>query len=316
MAALYPFSFLHHIGQKDIDVPLKRYLFKFENQRKEISRLKHHEKDFLFQCLPLLKKETGKRAYDLFHIPEAKEFLFERIILTHADQVMIFEGKIQGPYGILTKQEIYANISFFYKYLSTWKEQIESGEGPYMSVIKPAINRKIEEWENLLNNDRNKAQQLIKKKVYVYATFFHIYYRVKLFFDEKPKPYLIRQIGGYDVVFNVYSFVHIMSRHYYPDMNKGIGVSLNTDIGSINLDFLPDEIMTLIDNSNTQCPITPKTEYLLFSIGADYYIMWLKYKRLNETQMEGFEVRSFYKCEEQRDLDKVKEPGACIVKIK
>ena len=168
----------------------------------------------------------------------------------------------------------------------------------------------------MLENDRNKVQLLVKKQVYVYATFFHIYYRVKLYFDEKPQPYIVRQIGGFDVVFNVYSFVHIMSRHYYPDMNKGIGVSLNTDFGSINLDFLPEDMLTLIEKSNTQCPVTLKTEYQLFSIGRDYYILWLKYKRLNETQKEGFEVRSFYKCEEQRDLDKVQEPGICIVKIK
>lgn len=44
-----------------------------------------------------------------------------------------------------------------------------------------------------------------------------------------------------------------------------------------------------------------------YNTAKDYYILWLKYKKLNETKKEGFEVRSFYRCELQRDLDKLKE---------
>ncbi len=316
MAALYPFSFLNHIDTKDIEVPLKRYLYKFENHRKEIAHLKHHEKDFLFRCLKILRKETGGRGYDLFHIPEAKEFLFDWIILIHANQVMVFDGHIQGPYGRLTQAEITQNKGFFYKYLAFWKEEVEKGEGAYLTVIKPALYQKIEDWKAWADKDKRRKQQLIRKLVYVYATFFHIYYRVKLFFDERTRPYVLKQIGGYDVVFNVYSFVHILSRHYYPNMNMAIGVSLNTELDSINLDYLPDEIMALIEKSNNESSIVPQTEYLLYSIGSDYYILWLKYKRLNETHKDGFEVRSFYKCEEQRDLDKINAPGACVITIR
>ena len=154
-----------------------------------------------------------------------------------------------------------------------------------------------------------------KKEEYVYATFFHIYYHAKLYFEDKTHPFIVQNIGGFDVAFNTYSFIHILSRHYYPNMNKDIGITLNTELECMNLDYLPDEILPLIDKYNQVSPITRKTEYLLFSYDKDYYILWLKYKKLNETKKEGFEVRSFYRCELQRDLDKLKESDACVVAI-
>ena len=42
----------------------------------------------------------------------------------------------------------------------------------------------------------------------------------------------------------------------------------------------------------------------MFTNQGDKYILWLKYKLLNETKEYGFEVRSFYKCIEERDLAK------------
>ena len=162
--------------------------------------------------------------------------------------------------------------------------------------------------------DRQFIKERDKKIVFIYAIFFHIYYTVKKYFDEKPKPYIYKVVGGFDVIFNVYSFVHILSRHYYPTMNKDIKTSLN-DSFEIDLDYLPDEILPLIDQSNSLYPISQDTEYLIYLIGTDYYILWLKYKKLNETKKEGFEVRSFYKCEDQRDLDRVYSSRHCIVSV-
>ena len=180
-----------------------------------------------------------------------------------------------------------------------------------MSIIKVEIGNKVKKWQRWQVNN----QEALEKKIeFIYATFFHIYYTVKQFFDERPKPYVLRVVGRFDVVFNVYSFVHILSRHYYPNMNKEIGASLNDDF-EIDLDYLPEEMFPFIEQSNALSPITEETEYLLYSIGTDYYILWLKYKILNETKKVGFEVRSFYKCEEQRDLNKVSIPGQCIVSI-
>ncbi len=315
MAALYPFRYLNHIDSNEIDVPAQRYIHKFEVHRNEVARLKHHEKDFLFRILSTLHRETGRDVYDLFHIPEAKEFVFDRLILAHANQIMVFEGHIRGPYGELSEAEKRRNKSFFYSYLGTWRIQIEKGKGPYFSIIKPIIAKKLDDWQEWAHYNNYSQAALIKKTVFIYAIFYHIYYRVKLYFDERPIPAVIKKIGGFDVVFNVYSFVHILSRHYYPNINKDIGVSLNTELEGVNLDYLPDELLSLVEKHNQLPPLTRNTEYLLFSADADHYILWLKFKRLNETKSKGFEVRSFYKCEEQRDLDRVNEPGANVMPL-
>lgn len=315
MASLYPYKVLNHIDFKDISVPAQRYVHKFVKQRNEVVKLKHHEKDFLFRVLETLHDADDSHPFNLYKMPEAKEFVFDSIILTHSNHVMVFDGPVPGPYGLLKPNEKRRNKRFFYEYMAVWKNQIGKGKGYYCSIIKPEIGKKIKNWEEWAGEDQNKRKLLKQKKEYVYATFFHIYYRVKLYFGELPKPFVKDNIQGLDVVFNVYSFVHILSRHYYPNMNQDIGISMNKEIASIDIDYLPDSILDLIKRSNAQCALTANTQYLLYSFGSDYYILWIKYKRLNETMKEGFEVRSFYKCEEKRDLDKVKEPNACVVAI-
>ena len=47
-----------------------------------------------------------------------------------------------------------------------------------------------------------------------------------------------------------------------------------------------------------------QTAHLLFNYNGDKFILWLKYKLLNETKGYGFEVRSFYKCIAECDLAK------------
>ena len=315
MAALYPYKVLNHIKFKDISVPAQRYVHKFVKQRNEVTKLKHHEKDFLFRVLETLHDADDSHPFNLFKIPEAKEFVFDTIILTHSNQVMVFDGPVPGPYGLLKPNEKRRNKRFFYEYMAVWKNQVEKGEGAYCSVIKPEIRKKIKSWKDWTGTDLNRQKTLKQKTEYIYATFFHIYYRVKLYFDELSKPYVLENIGGFDIVFNVYSFVHILSRHYYPNMNQDIGISMNKEIECFDIEYLPDAIIDLIKKSNAQKALTANTEYLLCSFGGDNYILWMKYKRLNETKADGFEVRSFYKCEEQRDLDKVNEPGAVITEI-
>lgn len=289
----------------EIQEPLQRYLHRFLNERKKISRMKHHEKDFLFEAMLCLYDSGGGKAFDLFRIPEAEEFLFYWIILVHAETAMVFEGKITVENGrLLTEDEKRRNKIFFFRYLPRWKDQIDSGEGPYLSIIKPEINRKLRDWQICARQRRLSAYMLKQKEIYIYACFFDIYYTVKLYFDELPKPYVMKKINGYDVVFNIYSFVHIYSRHYIPNMNYYIGLSTNPELPGVNVEELPLSILTLIEQYNKEDPLTTETEYCLYTYNEDKFIIWLKYKRLNETKEYGFEVRSFYKCTEDRDLAK------------
>lgn len=289
----------------ELQIALQRYLHRFLNERKKISRMKLHEKDFLFEAMLCLHDSGGGKAFNLFQIPEAEEFLFYWIILMHSNIKMVFEGKIPVENGrLLTKNEIRRNKNFFYKYLQVWRNQIASGEGAYLSFIKPEIKRKLQDWQEYATKMKVSPYALKQKEIYIYACFFNIYYNVKLYFDELPKPYVLKKICGFDVVFNVYSYIHIYSRHYIPNMNQDIGLSTNPELPDVDINELPLSILALIEKYSKKKALTTDTEYCLFTNQGDKFILWVKYKLLNETKDYGFEVRSFYKCLEERDLVK------------
>ena len=87
-------------------------------------------------------------------------------------------------------------------------------------------------------------------------------------------------------------------------MNQDIGLSTNPELPDVDIDELPLSILSLIEKYSKENALTTDTEYCLFTNQGDKYILWLKYKLLNETKEYGFEVRSFYKCIEERDLAK------------
>lgn len=306
MKALYSRKELDHISYEEMQVPFQRYFFKLQNQRKEIATLKLHEKDFLFRAMRCYYDVTGEQIYNVYKVPELQESLFFWIILLHSNMTMVFDGFVPGPGNIpLTIKEKRKNKRFFYEYLQVWKNQIEAGKGAYLSIIKPAIHEKLYNWREYAGHVGLTFEALKQKELFIYACFFHIYYHVKLYFDELLRPYILRRINGIDIVFNVYSYVHIYSRHYIPNMNLDLGtVSLNPDTGSIDLDELPDSVFSLIERYNDSFPITQDTQYCLFTWEDCFFILWLKQKVLNETNARGIEVRSFYKCIEERDLVK------------
>lgn len=285
--------------------PLKRYLHRFLYERKKISKMKLHEKDFLFEAMHCIYDSKGRKSFNLFRIPEASEYLFYWIILLHSNTTMVFDGKITAEDGsILTKKEVKKNKRFFYGYLQVWKKQIESRASVYFNVINTEIKRKLKNWKEYGVHNGLSAYAIKQKEIYIYACFFYIYYNVKLYFDEISKPYVMKIICGYDVVFNVYSYIHIYSRHYIPNMNIDIGLSTNPELPSVDINELPISILLLIENYAKVFPLTIETEYCLFTYLGNKYILWLKYKLLNDTKRYGFEVRSFYKCIEERDLTK------------
>ena len=234
---------------------------------------------------------------------EAKEYLFYRIILIYAKD--IFSSIPIGNKGKLTDDENRKNQRFFYEYMHIWKNQVNSRKGEYLSQIANALNRKLNDWKELLNKNQIKKERYKQKIPFIWAVFFHIYYHTKLYFDEKSCKYEEVLIDRYKVRFDIYSFIHIMSRHYYPDMNNDIGISLNSSIPGIDLYELPTSILDLIKAYFQYTELTEATEFLLLAVNKEKYILWIKHCTLNGASREiGFQVRSFYKCKEQRDLDK------------
>ena len=286
--------------------PLKRYLHKYEQG--ELKKLKMHEKDFLFSNMKLLRTDReckGKPVFDLRKIEEAKEYLFYQIILIYAKGFIDFESIATGYNGKLSADDNRKNKRFFYEYISIWKNQVNSRKGEYLAQIANALYRKLKDWEELLNKNQITKKRYQQKTTFIWALFFHIYYNTKLYFDEKKNKYEEIVINGYKVRFDIYSFIHIMSRHYYPDMNDDIGISLNPPFPEIDLYELPTSILDLIKSYFQNAELINTTEYLLLTRDKEKYILWIKHCTLNGTNGEvGFQVRSFYKCKEQRDLNK------------
>lgn len=292
----------------DSQIPFVRYLHKYEQGK--LKKLKMHEKEFLFEHILLRNNDeefNRKAAFDLRKIEEAKEFLFYMIILTYSAKGIIDFESIAIRYNgkKISADENRKNKRFFYEYMSVWKNQVNSKKGEYLSQIANTLNHKLKDWEKHLHTNQITKKTYQQKTTYIWALFFHIYYHTKLYFDEKKYKYEEILINGYKVRFDIYSFIHIMSRHYYPDMNADIGISLNSSILEINLDELPTSILALIKSYFQHTVLTEETEFLLLTTNKEKYILWIKYCTLNGTNREtGFQVRSFYKCEAQRDLDK------------
>ena len=59
---------------------------------------------------------------------------------------------------------------------------------------------------------------------------------------------------------------------------------MNPEIEVVNLDELPYKFLNMLDQYNRWRPISTTTEYCLYSYDGAKYILWLKYKMLNETK--------------------------------
>lgn len=280
----------------------KRYLYKYLDRQKEFKRLKPHEKDFFWRCLCVTYNDFGKLAFNLYKIPEAKEYLFYRIILTYGEDIDCFNGRLYGVHGKINANQIRKDKRFFNEYLQVWKNQIETHKGPYLSIIYLLINDKLKE----LKNSCKSEEEYRKREKYCYGVFFYIYYKARLYFEEKKEKALIFDIQGFKFVANIYTYCHILSRHYVPSLNRGLTNSMNSNIPCIDIDNLLESLQNLVqlyfqhDHS-----LSESTEYLLFNINGEKYILWIKYKRLSELSKDyGFEIRSFYKCESEQDIEK------------
>ena len=301
---MYTREELKHKKFEECVVVMQRYLHKFIKDKKNFKRLKWHEKDFFFHHLQILKDNKGNKSFDLLNIPEATDFLFEKIIVTYAnngDGDFDFTKNTNDYDGLIKNklQQKYQNI--FWKKLNSWKLTLEQHKGVYDSVIYPMRNTKLKELEGLYYNRKITKQSFIKRRNFVDALFFHIGYITKCYFDELKNKSIHKVVAGFDFYADIFTYCHVMSRHYFPQMNKGIGGTLNDNIPYIDIFELPSSLLRLVSDYAIIGNITDKTEYILFEMDCTKYILWIKYGISSEGTKQ-FQIRSFYKCTEQRDI--------------
>lgn len=162
------------------------------------------------------------------------------------------------------------------------------------------LNKKLKELYVTCKND----EEYHSREIYCYSVFFYTFYRARLFFDEKEKKCLIFNVGKYYFVENIYTFCHVFTRHYVPSLNRGLLNTINDNIPFIRIHTFLEDIKDLIVLYFHIFPfLSERTEYLLSKFEGIRYIIWIKYKRLDELSKEkGFEVRTFYKCEKGNDI--------------
>ena len=278
---------------------IKRYMHKFAWQRNEIKRLKWHEKDFLFSRMFIMTYDGGKH-FDMLSIPEAKEWVFDHLLLVYlgTSRKIDFSVPARDYYGKIPNGLKQRHMAFFWKRMEEWKQELESGKGVYCSILRNEYNRKIAYYKSL----SIPSQQKIQRQVYVRATFYHIYYIIRTYFDETPGKFEMEEIDGFKVVADIYTYCHVLSRHYFWMMREG-GATLNDDIEMLDIKELPKSMLNMVRKYCSCVHLTRQTEYLLFDYNQTKYILWFhQYGYVASANIEGFQIRSFYKCESEQDL--------------
>ena len=295
----------------ECNVALQRYLHMFANERKKIVKLKWHEKDFLFQNMRSLIDSQGHRAFDLFDIAEADDYIMYNLILMFAsdDGYIDFKKDVKDFYGVVPEKRKQFYVNRYLSGIEKWSKLLENtGGNPYLTVLNPLYKMKYKELESLYLSNTINANDLQKRVLYMKSMFFHTMYNARVYFDEKPRnsKFVHEIINGLDVYADIYTYCHVLIRHYYPQMNTdGIGGSLNSNIKVVEMNDLPVSLLRLVRLHSEFSCLTTQTQYLLYEFEGEKYIMWLKYKNLGyRDKGKGLRICSFYKCIEPRDLDK------------
>ncbi len=305
---LYEYGQLQNLNFEDTQVPLERYLYKYLNQRKEIKRLKTHEKDFLFKNMYILRNEKNEKCFDLSKIDEASEYYFNKLIFIYSDNLN-FDKPTKNPFGVIIDAETMTkNKTWFESYYDEWKKQLETKKVKYLNIVSTELNKRLKELELSYNEGKISETEYNNHIKYLYTIAFYIYYKVKLFFDGRTDKFIQLDVSGGSIVVNIFSFVHILFRHYIPSLDIGIpDRSINDPIPFLDIENLPLSIKDLLVRyfDCNKSPLVGSQEYLLFSFKGEKHIIWLKYRELEEINNTlGFEFRTLYRCKEQRDLDK------------
>lgn len=303
---LYKYCELQNLSWEENQTIFKRYFYKYNNKRKEIKKLKTHEKHFLFCNMSILKDEEGKQAFDLTSIDEAWEYCFYKLVEVY-HQNLNFDKPDKNHLGkIVDKETMKFDKTCFESYYTKWKKQLETKEGKYLGVIHTEFQKKLKDICSNYVCGKIKKEEYEYKTKKLYSTAFSIYYKVKLFFDGLTDKFIQLNVLGKDIIINIYSFAHILFRHYYPSLDD-TKRSINDPLLFLDIKNLPNSLKEFLIKyfACNDASLDLSREYLLFSSKENKHIIWIKYKALDElNKNKGFELRTIYKCEEKKDLDK------------
>jgi hypothetical protein len=307
---LYTKEQLRRSGPRDEGVVIQRYIYKV--LKSETSKLLPHECDYLALRFRSIFKENElgetELAVDPYLQPFLSEAVFKFLILIYHENLDFLQPVIKGDRQI-DVTEIEIDRRKFEELLTLWRLRLTVGrEDRILHEVRLEYHRKI----GLLNKQylsrsfgRFRYERLCLEQE---LNAFYIYFTVKSFFREIKAQYVESNVAGRRFVLNAYSYVHIISRHYIPKFN-GLDPekSFNQSLPFIDPFDLPADLGRLIADyfSNVPPGYVFQEENMIFGYKRAHYILWWKKKHIDEISAVGYEIRSLYKIEGNKDQPKL-----------
>jgi len=288
---------------------LRRYLYKVIQG--DVKKLLPHEAEYLTSMLNTIytEEDLTKPKFNIYELNYCSEPLFKRLILIYQKNLDFLQPVFNGIKN-LDNWEIARDRKKFDEQLNIWDMKLGPNySDAFLHEVKIEYYRKIKileaHYQKGLYGRRWHEREILKQKL----NAFYIYYVTKTFFRSHKGNFVLFQAFGETFLVNIYSYVHILFRHYIPDLN-GIDSerSFNSELLCIDPFNLPYSIKDLIIDYATHASVNYilNPEYMIFSQDTDFYIIWWKYKKLTELNFQlGYEVRTFYKIKAQRDVAKI-----------
>jgi len=307
---LYSKQQLETLTQEENIVASKRYLDKVK--RNDVKKLLPHECEFVSSMLPFVYADQALTvpAFDIYELNFCMDPLFKRLILSYLYNLDFLKPVSIGSRN-LEDSEIARDRAKFEELITAWELKLHSSKSDaFLHEVKIEYNRKIKILEDQFQNGLFGGRRLYEREILKQRlAAFYIYYVTKSFFRSHKSNFVIFQVSSFTFSINIYSYVHIASRHYIPHLN-GIDSerSFNGEIICIDPFNLPYTLRALIIDYFHKAPsnYVLNHEYMIFSQDADFYIIWWKHKKLSELNYQmGYEIRTLYKIEADRDYQKI-----------
>lgn len=295
---------------------LSNYMFEYlqlANTKPEIvKKLSFHEQMFFFMSLHQeILNDDPLREQELFTIIEAQEYFFQfvnNIYLWDIDFIETHHHPITQQ--LITKEQQKFYKDWYNEILQGWIEKVNKGKDIFCKELQTAINRKKQIFLDFVSKGTPLQMGINQFERLVYSRSFSIYYVCRCIFSDSSN-FKTFKIGDNSYVITVKTIIHILFRHYIPSMDIVTETrTYNHEIKDFDILFLDAAIETLITeyvNSIYLAPIK-NDSYWLFILDGIKHILWLKKTKKGQVYYNNnsYEIATFYRCEEPRDLKKFK----------
>lgn len=291
---------------------MSEYLQLANTKPEIVKKLPFHERIFVFMSLhqEILNKNPSSEN-ELFTIIEAQEYFFQfvnNIYLWDIDFVETHHHPITQQLITKEQQEFYRD--WHNEILIGWIEKINQGKDIFCKELQIAINRKKQGFLDSVSKGKPVRMGINQFEKMVYSRSFAIYYVCRCIFPNSTN-FKTFKIDNNSYIITVKTIIHILFRHYIPSMDIITETrTQNHEIKDFDILFLDAAIKSLIaEYVNSICPAPIKNDsYWLFIIDNVKHILWLKKSKIGQAfyDKNAYEIATFYRCEEYRDLKKFK----------